>query len=85
MVSEEDADGEDADEAAEQVGGQYIHGSAYDIHAHKPELCGRPLAYAYKRGQLADALQFKKSHEGFLHTTDKATRAWYSMLLPLLI
>ncbi|KAK8128825.1 PARP-domain-containing protein [Apiospora sp. TS-2023a] len=36
--------------------------------------CGRPLAFAYKRGQLADALQFEKNHEGFLHTTDNVAK-----------
>ncbi|KAK8067960.1 hypothetical protein PG996_007072 [Apiospora saccharicola] len=45
-----------------------------DIHAHKPEPCGQPLAYAYTRGQLADALQFNKNHEGFLHTTGNVAK-----------
>lgn len=45
-----------------------------NIHANKPEPCGRPPAFADKRGQLADALPFNKNHEGFLHTVDNVAK-----------
>ncbi|KAK8040511.1 hypothetical protein PG991_000299 [Apiospora marii] len=45
-----------------------------DIHGHKAEPCGRPLAFADKRGQLADALPFNKNHEGFLYTVDNVAK-----------
>lgn len=40
------------------------------IHAAKPEACGKPLAFADKRAQMADALPFNKNHEGCFHTAN---------------
>ncbi|KAK8073793.1 hypothetical protein PG994_004692 [Apiospora phragmitis] len=45
-----------------------------DIHADKPEACDQPIAFADKRGQLADALPLNKNHEGCFYTVDNTLK-----------
>ena len=45
-----------------------------DVIENMPEPCGQPHVFAYKRGQLADALQFNKNHEGCLYTVDNVAK-----------
>ncbi|KAK8070945.1 hypothetical protein PG997_011148 [Apiospora hydei] len=40
-----------------------------DIHVCKPEACDRPIAFADKRAQIADALPFNRNHEGCFYTS----------------
>ncbi|KAK8024101.1 oxoglutarate iron-dependent oxygenase protein [Apiospora rasikravindrae] len=39
-----------------------------DLHAGKPEACDRPIAFADKRAQIANALPLTNNHQGCLHT-----------------
>ncbi|KAK8867551.1 rheb small monomeric GTPase [Apiospora arundinis] len=58
----------DPEDAVETAQGTSHNDS--DIHTGKSPACGRPLVFADKRAQIANALPFNRNHEGCFHTQD---------------